>query len=105
MISEIFLQDFLANVSDVERGDGLVFRRVEARKSGGTTQQLLGNGIVRSVITILDVLVGEGIVRICGLLVAVWALFASFTLAFHPERADVRQVSLVVRRGAREFDK
>ena len=46
---------------------------------------------------VLEVLIGERVVGVAGLLVPVGTLLASLALALHPEGADVRPVSLVVR--------
>ena len=46
---------------------------------------------------VLEVLIGERVVRVAGLLVPVGTLLASLAFALHPEGADVRPVSLVVR--------
>ena len=45
-----------------------------------------------------QVLVGEWVVWIGGFLVSKRTFFAALTFALHPERTDVRLVSLVVRR-------
>ena len=45
---------------------------------------------------VLEVLIGERVVGVAGLLVPVGTLLASLALALHPEGADVRPVSLVV---------
>ena len=49
------------------------------------------------VIPVFEVLIGERVVGVAGLLVPVGTLLASLALALHPEGADVRPVSLVVR--------
>ena len=46
---------------------------------------------------VLEVLIGERVVRVAGLLVPVGTLLAPLAFALHPEGADVRPVSLVVR--------
>ena len=45
---------------------------------------------------VLEVLIGERVVRVAGLLVPVGTLLASLAFTLHPEGADVRPVSLVV---------
>ena len=52
---------------------------------------------------VLDVLVGQGVVWIGGLLVPVGTLLAAPALSLHPEAADVRPVAFVVGRGARQL--
>ena len=49
------------------------------------------------ILPVLEVLIGERIVGVAGLLVPVGTLLASLALTLHPEGADVRPVSLVVR--------
>ena len=46
---------------------------------------------------VLEVLIGERVVGVAGLFVPVGTLLASLAFALHPEGADVRPVSLVVR--------
>ena len=46
---------------------------------------------------VLEVLIGERVVGVAGLLVPVGTLLASLAFTLHPEGADVRPVSLVVR--------
>ena len=45
---------------------------------------------------VLEVLIGERVVGVAGLLVPVGTLLASLALALHPEGADMRPVPLVV---------
>ena len=49
------------------------------------------------ILPVLEVLIGERVVGVAGLLMPVRTLLAPFTFALHPEGADVRPVSLVVR--------
>ena len=49
------------------------------------------------ILPVLEVLIGERVVRVAGLLVPVGTLLASLAFTLHPEGADVRPVSLVVR--------
>ena len=49
------------------------------------------------ILPVLEVLIGERVVGVAGLLVPVGTLLASLAFALHPEGADVRPVSLVVR--------
>ena len=46
---------------------------------------------------VLEVLIGERVVGVAGLLMPVGTLLAPLAFALHPEGADVRPVSLVVR--------
>ena len=49
------------------------------------------------ILPVLEVLIGERVVGVAGLLVPVGTLLAPLAFALHPEGADVRPVSLVVR--------
>ena len=49
------------------------------------------------ILPVLEVLIGERVVGVAGLLMPVGTLLASLAFALHPEGADVRPVSLVVR--------
>lgn len=55
------------------------------------------------ILPVLEVLIGERVVRVAGLLMPVRTLLAPFTFALHPEGADVRPVSLVVRGRSGQF--
>ena len=59
-------------------------------------QQLLRHRVVDAVVAVLEVLLGEGVVGVAGLLVSVRTFFSSLALSFHPEGANVGSVSLVV---------
>ncbi|KAL1466081.1 hypothetical protein MTO96_026891 [Rhipicephalus appendiculatus] len=96
VVAQVLLRQTVAQVADVERCDGGVLRRLQFGHGGCPAQQFVGHRVVDAVVAVADVLVGQRIVRVRGLLVPVRALLASLTLAFHPEAADVRPVAFVV---------
>ena len=55
------------------------------------------------ILPVLEVLIGERVVGVAGLLMPVGTLLASLAFALHPEGADVRPVSLVVRGRSGQF--
>ena len=63
-------------------------------------QHLLCHRVVDTIVAVLDVLFGERIVWIAGLLVAVGTLLTPLAFSLHPEAADVGPVAFVVGRVA-----
>ena len=88
---------------DIECGDQPVLRGVQVRHGLGPLEDLVRHGVIDAIISVLHVLLTQRVVRVRGLLVPVGALLPSLTLALHPERADVRSVPLVIRRGSSEL--
>lgn len=68
---EISISDSITKTPYVEGADGLVLRWVQAGHGRGPLQQLVSNWIIDTIITVLYVLVGKWVIRICGLLMPV----------------------------------
>jgi hypothetical protein len=54
-------------------------------------------GLHRKHLPVFNILISKRIIRVRWFLVTVRALFSSLTFSFHPERANVWSVPLVVR--------
>lgn len=65
--------------------------------------KFVGNRIVDAIESILDILIGQWIFGIVWRLVPVRTLLASFALAFHPERTNVRSIAAIEWRLACQF--
>lgn len=68
---EIAICDGIAQSTNVEGADGFVFRGIQSRHGGGTFQKLVSHRIINTIVTVLNVLVGKRIIRICWLLMPV----------------------------------
>ena len=68
---QFLLRHLIADAADVERRDAPVLGRLELGHGVVTLEELLCHRVVQTVETILDVLVGQRVVRVGRLLVAV----------------------------------
>lgn len=66
---EIAICDGIAQSTNVEGADRFVLWGIQSRHSGGPFQKLVSHRIIDTIVTVLDVLVGKRIIRICGLFV------------------------------------
>lgn len=103
VVLQVRLRDMFAQVSHVQGRDSPVLRRLQRWQTSRTFHDLLGHRIVYAVIPVLDVLLGQRIVRFVRLVVSIRTLFAALALALHPEGADVRSIPFVIRSSPSEL--
>mmetsp|Transcript_34029 Transcript_34029/g.79655 ORF Transcript_34029/g.79655 Transcript_34029/m.79655 type:complete len:376 (-) Transcript_34029:80-1207(-) len=99
-IAQVAVGDGGRDIADVESANRLVLRGDEFGQLVHSVHHLLSHRILYAIVTILDVLIGQGVVLLCRrVFVPVRAFIPARASAFDPEGANVCSIAVVVRIG------